>query len=318
MIKKIPDISKKIYKEEILNVLKIKYSTIGTIWVNHQMEWNNRIYSMFKDHDKALIIIYLTRKTLDFYGKNFIKLNYEEYFSKDFVEIEKFNVIELSNNLNIPKETARRKLMELEKVGIINKENKKTVIDRSKFSFIKPEDSVKRISYFLNIFSEILESEKILKNSLTSKQLQKIIMRDFTYIWKIYYDMQITMMLGYKKIFSDYETWHIFGTCIVNQHLHLKNENSTEMNRAEFIKTLFSNNRAIGVNAMSISDITSIPRATVVRKLKSLVKLKFLKIDNKKHYKVSGNLIRKIIPLQNIVLNHLANFSTTIYNSLIL
>ena len=38
-----------------------------------------------------------------------------------------------------------------------------------------------------------------------------------------------------------------------------------------------------GVNAMSISDITGIPRATVVRKLKVLVKNNILSIDDKKH-----------------------------------
>ena len=37
-----------------------------------------------------------------------------------------------------------------------------------------------------------------------------------------------------------------------------------------------------GVNAMSLSDITGIPRPTVVRKLKWLIEKKFLNINNKK------------------------------------
>jgi len=37
-----------------------------------------------------------------------------------------------------------------------------------------------------------------------------------------------------------------------------------------------------GVNAMSIADITGIPRATVVRKLKFLIDKKFLEINEKK------------------------------------
>ena len=37
-----------------------------------------------------------------------------------------------------------------------------------------------------------------------------------------------------------------------------------------------------GVNAMSLSDITGIPRPTVVRKLKWLINKKFLTINDKK------------------------------------
>ena len=65
---------------------------------------------------------------------------------------------------------------------------------------------------------------------------------------------------------------------------------------------------------MSVSDITGIPRATVVRKLKKLVELKFLIINEKKHYKLNGILTKKLIPVQDSVLKQLAIFSTTIYN----
>jgi hypothetical protein len=49
----IPDISKQIYSEDVLAVLESNYPIIGTMWVRHQMNWSNRVYSMFKDHDKA-------------------------------------------------------------------------------------------------------------------------------------------------------------------------------------------------------------------------------------------------------------------------
>ena len=39
-----------------------------------------------------------------------------------------------------------------------------------------------------------------------------------------------------------------------------------------------------GINAMSISELTGIPRATVVRKLNSLLKKKFVSVDEKKLY----------------------------------
>ena len=121
----IPDISKQIYKEELLNVLEGKYSTLGPLWVNYQMEWMNGIYSAFKDHDKFLIIIFLLKKTLDFYSRSFVRLNYEQFYKKDRVEIGKFNISEISTELNIPKESARRKINELEALGVIKKIKKK-------------------------------------------------------------------------------------------------------------------------------------------------------------------------------------------------
>ena len=315
---KIPDISRQIYKEDVLGALKSKYSTIGTLWVSHQMEWTNRIYLMFKDHDKALIIIYLINKTLAFYSKNFIKLNYQEYHSKESLNIEKFNITEISKTLNIPKETTRRKISELQSNGIIKKNVRGCIIDKTVFPMLRPDNSIKSISGFLFIFSKIMIDEKILLNPVTSEELKKIIEKDFTYIWKIFYDMQITMMLNYKKIFKDLETWHIFGTCIVNQHLNTKKINEYNMDRENFIKSFTLNEVTIGINAMSISDITHIPRATVIRKLKKLLELKYLLIDKKKHYKISANVVKKLVPIQNNVLDNLANFSTAVYNSAIL
>ena len=125
MKKHIPEISRQIYKEDTLDVLDKKYSTLGPMWVNLQMEWCNGIYSSFKDHDKFLILIYLVKKTLDFYSRNFIKLNYDEFYLKDIVEIEKFSISEISQALKIPKESTRRKVNELESDGVIKKTKKK-------------------------------------------------------------------------------------------------------------------------------------------------------------------------------------------------
>ena len=127
------------------------------------------------------------------------------------------------------------------------------------------------------------------------------------------------MMLSYKKFFSDYESFHIYGTCVVNQHLYSQKFNEIKMNRAEFIKSIYKQDEEMrGLNAMSISDITGIPRATVVRKLNKLIKKNYLLIDNKKHYKITGHIVNKIVPLQNKVFDRLADFSCKVFNLAIL
>ena len=75
------------------------------------------------------------------------------------------------------------------------------------------------------------------------------------------------------------------------------------MSKELYLEKYFSSDSKYftGVNAMSISDITGIPRATVIRKLNKLLKLKFLKIDNKKHYSSGGVHTKKLLAVQKIV-----------------
>ena len=120
------------------------------------------------------------------------------------------------------------------------------------------------------------------------------------------------MLLKYKSFFNDLESFHIFGSCAVNQHLYTQKVNKM-MSRSEFFKNWYSKN-TVGINAMSISDITGIPRATVVRKLKKLVKLNILFIDKKKRYVVTKEATNKLFPIQSVVLEGLSDFATKIFN----
>ena len=310
----IPDISRQIYKEDILKVLERKYSLMGPMWVNQQCEWMNGIYASFKNHDKFLILIFLVKKTLDFYSRNFTKVTYEEFYSKDIVQIERFSIAEISEALCIPKESARRKILELEEVTAIRKIKNKIIIDRSKFYFTKPQNSIKRISRFLTTLSDISKNENFLSDSITSEELELIIKDNFSYVWKLYYELQIPTMIRYKEVFGDIESFHIFGICALNEHLHAKKVTEHDMHRDEFLNSFFSSENSQGINAMSISDITGIPRATVIRKLKNLVKQKKLRIDIKKHYKLTMSFAKILKPIQRNTLVKLANFSAKVYN----
>ena len=310
---KIPDISREIDNKDIYNLLESEYSTLGPIWVNSQMEWMNGIYSSFKDHDKFLIVIYLINKTLDFYSRSFVRFTFDEFYKKDCVEIGKFNISEISIALDIPKESARRKINELEDIGAIKRLKKKIIIDRSSFGFVKPENTITRICRFLSVVSKISVDKKVTTKKINSEQLELVVKNNFSYIWKVYYDMQLPMMIRYKKVFNDLETFHIFGTCVVSQHLHTQNLNQGIMNRDEFFEIILKYTKN-GINAMSISDITGIPRATVIRKLQKLVLNKNLTIDEKKHYRLSGNFLELMKKPQDIVLVNLAKFSTKVFN----
>ena len=53
-------------------------------------------YEVFKDHEKYLILIYLVKKTFDFYATSLIKLSWDQFFSLKNIELGKFNIIDIS------------------------------------------------------------------------------------------------------------------------------------------------------------------------------------------------------------------------------
>ena len=227
----LPDVSKQIYPDSILNLLDEKYSEIAPLWSTIQLEWINSLYKTFNDHEKFLILLYLIHKTFNFYSKNFVTLTYDQYFDERMIEIEKFNVMEVSKNLIIPKETARRKIVELERLGAIKRYKKKLILDKSTWPSVKPEENLKRISRFLSFLSKMLNKEKIINKTFNSEDIEKIIKDNFSYIWSIYYDMQIPMLTNYKKIFGDLESFHVNGVCVINQFLNGKKNVESQMNK---------------------------------------------------------------------------------------
>ena len=317
MPKSFPEIIKKIHREDIINILEQKYSEISPVWMPMQMEWLNNVYRTFNDYEKFMIVMHLLGNTFDFYSKNFMKLNYDEYFNQNQIEIKKINVTEISRSLNIPKETTRRKLIELEQLGTIKKLTKKIIIDRKTWPNIKPEETIQRMSRFLSILSSILYEEKIISETITSDKLVKVAKEYFSYVWKLYYEMQIPMLLNFKKIHGDLESFHVWGICVVNQALNSKKNDNTQMNKEDYIKKYLFNSKEknrVGINAMSISDITGIPRATVIRKLNELVEGNFLKIVDNKQYLTTGENKKILLEIQKNNFINLSKFSARIYN----
>ena len=316
MSKSFPEISKQISSEDIREVLEKNFTSITPVWVPSQMSWLNAVYRTFYDYEKYMIIMHLLMKTFEAYSRNFVKLNYKEFFDQTMIEIETINVMEISNSLNIPKETTRRKINELEKLGAIKRINKKFIIDRNTWPSIKPEKTLIRMSRFLSTLSKMLFDAGLISEQITTENILKISKEYFSFVWKLYYEMQMPMLLAYKKIYRDLESFHIHGICLSNHAINSKKNNNSEMSKEFYLeKYFFSDHKEFsGMNAMSISDITGIPRATVIRKLNKLIKRKFLQIDSKKHYSTTGDHKKEIIDVQKNTFYNLSKFTARIYN----
>ena len=106
---------------DVYNTLTKNYIEIITDYFELQRIWLNNAYVTFKDLDKYFILMSLVSKTFDSYGEYFIKYNFEQFYNVSEYELKKFNIVNVAKELSISKETARRKILELEKIGIIKK-----------------------------------------------------------------------------------------------------------------------------------------------------------------------------------------------------
>ena len=318
------DFSKTLTDNQIYECIMNNYSALSKEWIAHQWNWINNIYSPFRDHYKYLIIISLIEKTLQFYDQMNIQYSYDEYYSQPYIQIEKFNIVELCKKLDLPKETVRRKVLELEKEGVITRNKKKIIIDVKAFTYVKPINQIKFSSKYIHLISQFLNQEKTYSKKIDQIIIENLIKKKFTLCWRWFYKMQIPLFIGYKEYMGDLTTIHIWGTICLNQALNFSNQlnkNKYELPLDHFTTSdILINNLGsdIGVSAMSISDMTHIPRATIIRKCKSLIKNDLIKINEKKQYILGSTNFKKILPYQTEVFWFKAKFIRKILNLLII
>ena len=273
-------------------------------WGKLQSTWTNRAYKTFKDFDKYLVLLYLVRDSWQQSADKFEYYSFEEFYNKENVVIDKINLIKISSELNIPKETVRRKVNELQKEEVLSREGKKIILTRKAAFFQKPVKSIETLSSFLEKKSNFLEGEKWFGNSVKKEDITLYIEKYFSIIWLRFLKLQIPFLLRHRANFGDLETWMIWGNVAIHHQKNLakandKNlttETNDDVNYANYFDKVSDVRILRGVNASSIADITSIPRATVIRKLKWLVKNDVLKKNKNLEYvmKNTGKLSKKI------------------------
>ena len=309
------DFSKVLNDDQVYDHMMRSYDQVGRDWIVHQWSWMNNVYKAFKDHYKYLIVISLVEKTLQFYDQMNIQYSFDQFYSKSNLHIEKFSITELCEKLQLPKETVRRKVLELEKLGVLKRIKKQIIIDRSVFSQVKPERQIKHTSKYVYLISKILNNDGVYLKKLDVKYIENTIRKNFSLCWRWFYRMQIPMVIGYHEMFEDVATFHIWGTVAMNQafnykqNLAMSEKDSLTPDYMTFNRRIVEEEGALtGVSAMSLSDMTNIPRATVIRKCKYLINQGYLKINDKKQYVMTGYNIDKILPYQKKVFRNKAKF----------
>ena len=315
---KIPSISSEINKVEVDKFIFNNFNSISPYFYKLISEWMSDAYKIFKDLDKFLILIYLINTDFEFFRRNNLNITYESFYKDKTLEINKINLIQISKDLNIPKESVRRKISELEKKGVIKKKGKKIFLDRSAYESQEPINTLKNVSVLLSKFSEISKKNNITKKSLDRTEVSKLIKNNFSFCWYQFFKFIFSYCYRWRKYFGDLEIMLIGITIAFNSvttaSIKLKGiESYIDKWREDILQ-----NNIRGINAMSISEITGIPRPTVIRKINSLIKLNMIEMDKNKllNVKFNNKSYKETSELQNETINDLGIFITRTFNQI--
>ena len=315
---------------EIALVLSANTQTLMRHWIKFQQEWINSIYKQFKDYDKYIILMYLVSKSWKDDLDLFKFSSMDEYYFKEEIRLPNISLLELSENLKIPKETVRRKIVELENQGFVKREGQKFFLAKSALNTQKPENSIKKMSIFLEKLSILLSAQDWFGPSIKRENIEIYFKKYYTIFWNRYFKLQIPFLIRWKTIFGDLESFVIWGNMGINQNIILEKNhqevdiksNDSEIKKKNYIENIINmsdteaNKYNSGVNASSIAEISSIPRATVIRKLNKLSKKKIIKRNKELEYLLSseGKLNEKIKTNYYVNQKNIALFVTDIFN----
>ncbi len=306
----------KLSEQNIYKTYCDNYDSIHYLFVEFQFSWLQQAYKSLKDIDKYNILVFL-------YKENFVELNeifkvksLKEFYINPRFHLDKINIIQISKKLRISKETARRKILELEEEGVLIK-NKKTISVTLKAGLLqKPENTINSFSKILQYVSWLLFKEKKVKKYYEKEFFIKKINERFTQILAIFLEYQLEYLLVRKAIANnDMETWFIVGSLLYNQIMFLKKSEKKSHYQKEWIEEVLDVGNKKGINAMSISDLTGIPRPTVIRKLKFLLKENDIYKDKENLYYITdGKLFSKLNKQRLINIKKLSHIISRINN----
>ena len=289
-LKSKPSLDNKNFKtlnaELIYDILSKNSNETVTLWFKLQQAWCNNAYNTFRDYDTYLVLVYLVNQVFQKYSDRFQYLSYEEFYEINELVIEKINLIEIAKELNIPKETIRRKVNFLQNQNIIFRKGKAIFFSNAITKMQRPANSKRMMANFLEKTSQVLAKEAWFGRTFAKEEIEQFIDKYFTICWQHWFRLQIPFLVRHRAFFGDLETWNVWGAIGISQFTDYSKqvrERIVEDPRtyADLYLHLLRHTPKNGINASSISEISTIPRATVIRKLKYLLKEKLV-IKNKK------------------------------------
>ena len=312
----IPSILSQIDEKIIFKVIDKHFSRLAPHYYKLINNWMIGAYESFRNIDKYIILIYIINKDFIFFRKNGLIVDYDTFYKDKTLEVDKINISDISKDLQIPKETVRRKVEELKKADIIKRKGKKIFINRTAFTVVQANLTLKNMSILLHEFNKIIKEENITEVAYQNSEILDSIKKNFSFVWYQFYKFLFIFTKRWRKEVGDLETFCI-GIIVLLSAADNKSFKLKGLNTKKYQATIQSSDER-GVNAMSISDITGIPRITVIRKLKYLIKRNFIQINEKKliTLNIIGTALKNSKKLQDQNMISLSNFVSRVFNQI--
>ncbi len=314
----IPSFKESIKENAVNDVLTKNYSLISKEYTTFLSEWLTDTTKIFKDCEKFNILIYIFNKNLEFYNKNLIEFDYETFNKTAKFDIQKINIVEIANNLNIPKETARRKILELENQGVIIRKKKEIIIDKNSFVLFDILNTIKSLTNLLFEIHNLCLKEKIILRNFSKEDIFNRMKKKFSFVMYHYFEFIIPWTTKWKNFFeNDTELFVIWSVILLNKTVKIEKKNSERINISNWRSEIGQINTR-GINTMSLSEITGIPRPTVSRKIKKLLNRRLATIDENKLIHPETTMYRKeLAAIHNSSVGSFSKFFVIIWNLLI-
>jgi len=265
-----------------------------------QSSFLSDLYKRYNCLDSGSIVLHFAKKTHQaILRQKEYDLNYDLSFEKfwhnhSLAQAENTTIIDIAKNTNLPKETARRKLMELIKQKVFSK-TKKNIL-------WLPTDEYKK-TYNATIFNEIKQLAKLTKYitdkidlNFSAEEITNEYKKKFSFYWFHYLDLQLKWMKLWKHQIKDLEMVMIFMELVNLLSSKVSRPVSHEelFTKPELINEPKEKNLNVSISATSLSDITGIPRATCIRKLNQMASKKMvIQDENSKRYYIIPEALQK-------------------------
>ena len=288
--------SAKIIEDKILqNYIEYQY-----LFAEFQSNFLTGLHSRYQSVENGNLVLYFEKQTHQEilrqkdYDLEF-NISYEKFWENHgVVNPRKISLKQIAKSTSLPKETTRRKVLHLTKQKILNKKNKN-------IGWLPNEQY--KISYNLFAEKEIQDVAKLinfvcqkLNYSISNETITEELKKRFSFYWLHYLRTQLEYLKLWNKLFKDSEliliflhVVHLFASKAKEKNMTHKDIYNDPSLLKEFIET--------SISAISISEVTKIPRATCVRKLESLVKFKLISQDRitKRYYIISSSIADNLI-----------------------
>ena len=316
-------------REKEINLKKIEdsfeknFSTLLPIFYEMQSSFLSGIYRRYGDLEGGQIVIYFARnlhlKVMRKRERDLaFDLSLEKFwFNHQNTLQDKHKIISVARFTGLPKETARRKIMQLTKLKHLKKSSKNNLYWEP--ASLYKETYMKIIKEQINFLSKFLyEQSKYLDMSIPFTKFYKEIEKNYCFYWYHYLNAQLEFMKYWQIKTKDLEILLIGLQSVIQSFNYFKQV--SDKNRRDNSTTISS--PYLDISATSVSEVTGIPRATCIRKLEWLAKSKFVKKnpENKRYRLLHNNLSDSLLnhPLTNIkaTTGKFSELSSIVYKSI--